>query len=65
MATKTQVAKFFQDNAPRISSAKDPVAYNTNAGLLALVNYLSSEFLQLNNRINELETLVKVRTSKK
>lgn len=51
MATKTQVSAFFQDNAHRLNPATDPIAHNTNAGLLALVSFLGSELIAVKNEL--------------
>ena len=59
MTTKSTVTKFFDDNTSRISPRTDPVAHNTNAGLLALVGYLSTEFSQVNSRLDELELRIR------
>ena len=66
MATKSSVTKFFDDNASRISPSSDPIAHNTNGGLLALTNFLASELgslrseiTQLNRKIDNLEHQVR------
>lgn len=58
MATKTKVSKFFEENVQLINS-RDPIAHNTNAGLLAFVQFVSSEFVKLNRRIDQLETQIR------
>jgi len=59
MATPSQVTKFFEDNAGRISARTEPVAHNTNSGLLALTKYLSSELQRVNGRLDDLERLIR------
>ena len=55
MPLKSNVTKFFEDNARRLSPQTDPIAHNTNAGLLALVNFLASELSDVKSRIDALE----------
>jgi hypothetical protein len=59
MTTRSGVKKFFEDNSSHISAKKDPVGHNTNSGLLALVDYLSSEFSKINSRLDDLEHRIK------
>jgi hypothetical protein len=58
MASKSNVTKFFEDNAARLSPQSDPVAHNTNAGLLALTNYLASELAGLHNEVSQLKSKI-------
>ena len=59
MASKGQVMQFFLDNANRINAIKDPIAHNTNAGLLALTNFLAAELHTVQSRLDDLERRIK------
>ena len=54
-AARVQCNEVFCDNALRLSPQSDPIAHNTNAGLLALVHYLASELSAVKSRIDSLE----------
>jgi len=55
MTSLRQVTQFFEDNGMRISSSRDPIAHNTNGGLLALAKFMSTEFDKLERKIDELD----------
>lgn len=55
MPIKSDVTKFFKDNAKRINPRTDPVAHNTNAGLLAMFEYLASKLSDIEHRVDSIE----------